>query len=160
VDEGPGRCRHARPERPRIVFVDAGEIEGLGHLRGQERQRRARAVDDRDRKGPGDLLPVLPAMEVFRLSAPMIQMKWTCGLRALTRSSVRRCSSARALSRSRDLDRGSLRELLAERDPLGQRRQMAAAPSADCPVSPSTRAGRGRAAMAISATSRGLHAAD
>src|SRR5689334_8305071 len=54
VDEGPGR-RTLLPENTGIILVDPGEIEGPGHFRGEEGERRTWPVDHRDREGAGNL---------------------------------------------------------------------------------------------------------
>ena len=62
MDEGPGR-RTLLPENTGIILVDPGEIEGPGHFRGEEGERRTRPVDHRDREHEGDILPPLPPMK-------------------------------------------------------------------------------------------------
>ena len=106
VNEGPGRCS-LLPENTGILFIDPCVIEGPCRLRREIGERGARPVNDGDREGRCDLLPALPAVaedrndlpdrrssadirwKPARLSAPMIQMKWTWGLRARMKSSVR-----------------------------------------------------------------------
>ncbi len=71
--------------------------------------------------------------KVFRLSAPMIQMKWTCGLRALTRAKV---FAVKLVAKSRSnvviWIEGCRPSLSAQNDAFGEAAADAAGPSVDC----------------------------